>query len=300
MVFCISFFGLIVFANSLQDEPVEETRSEFSQHRIDADKASKKRDLDMSLQNLRAMVKKDPFDGRAQYRLSSTLYSQIVSAQKARQAVAAANSINTPNSNSKLLAPQQSDQPNRPLAPPLTPKTEPNADNAIADDQVRALIDQAIQEYQLAIKHVRYRRRSQFQLAMLWTAKGDYKTALDNLEDFVVGGGTTKDGIGQIKHFGTRLSAEPTRLHAHPRFASLEVLEKENQSKQNGHRNFEANVRPQYRSARGNLLPVVLQEDLPSSQGLSNNSFWGFLKRLNNDLIPYRIKLIDFIRELFK
>ena len=288
-VFCAGFVGLIWFANSLQAVPVEETSSEFSKYRVNADEAAKERDFDVSLQNLRDMVKKDPYDGRAQYRLASTLHSQITSLQRA---IIEANSIDVFDIDSE--SPQE-----QPKPPSTTPDSsqDPNTENDITDDRIQTLIDQAIHEYQLAKKHIRYRLRSQFQLAVLWVAKGDHDAALDSLEDFVAGGGTIRNGLDQVEQFGTNDESGPTGLHAHPRFAYLLELEAENRYGQRRYRNFEGSVQSRQRSANSERQ---LSSWSQSSENLWDDGFWEFLKRLNNDLIAYRIKLVNFIRVLLK
>ena len=288
-VFCAGFVGLIWFANSLQDVPAEEISSEFSQYRVNADEAAKEQDFDVSLQNLRDMVKKDPYDGRAQYRLASTLHSQITSLQRA---IIEANSIDVFDIDSE--SPQE-----QPKPPSTTPDSsqDPNTENDITDDRIQTLIDQAIHEYQLAKKHIRYRLRSQFQLAVLWVAKGDHDAALDSLEDFVAGGGTIRNGLDQVEQFGTNDEGRPTGLHTHPRFAYLLELEAENRYGQHRYRNFEGSVQSRQRSANSERQ---LSSWSQSSENLWDDGFWAVLKRLNNDLIAYRIKLVNFIRVLLK
>jgi len=77
VVFCIGFLGLVWLANFLQDNPDEQTSSEFSDYRVSADKAVQGNDFGATLENLRAMVRNDPYDGRAQYQLASTIFSRV-------------------------------------------------------------------------------------------------------------------------------------------------------------------------------------------------------------------------------
>ena len=167
------------------------------------------------------------------------------------------------------------------------------------DDRVRELIDQAIQEYKLAESHPRYRLRSQIQMAVLLATKGKNEAALDNLEKFVAGGGATMRGLDQVEQFGSGLGrSESTMLSSDPRFASILDQEMENRIGRGGRRSYQG--RSQRERAGHNLprhsglsrfAPSLLQPDTDT---------WNFLKRLNNYLIPYRIKLVNFIRKLLE
>ena len=291
VAFCAGFLALIWFANSLQAPQDEETSSEFSQYRIKADEAIQKRKLDVSLQNLRSMVAKDPYDGRAQYRLAETLFSKII--ERKTEAANSHKREASASTEGKSSVGQQ---------PPLNRQGGENAassdlrsTNSAAKDDLRLLIDQAILEYQLAEKHVRYRLRSQFQLAMLWVAKGEDEVALDNLEKFVAAGGVTRSGLDQIEQFGMTFPIGATKLHAYPRFTDLVNREIDNRIVRGSYRGLESNSRPQRRRrppiTKDNPFPTVAQPD---------TNLWNYLKRLNRDLIPYRIKLIDLIRVLIK
>ena len=295
VVFCGGFLALIWFANSLQNASHEETNSEFSQFRVEADDAIQKRNLDLSLQNLRSMVAKDPYDGRAQYRLAATLFSKTIEVQteiansRSREASASTEEKNTAN---------QSPLPG--LQKTAAASQDSSLTSSTAKGDLRSLVDQAIIEYQLAEKHVRYRLRSQFQLALLWSIKGDDKAALDSLEKFVAAGGVTRSGLDQIPQFGTTFTVGATKLHAYPRFSDLVDWEDSNRTNRGGYRGFENNNRPRRsfeQRSRGasfdkqNPFPTLMQPD---------TNLWNFLKRLNRDLIPYRIKLVDFIRVLIK
>ena len=291
IAFCGGFLTLIWFANSLQAPQHEETSSEFSQYRVKADEAIQKRNLDVSLQNLRSMVAKDPYDGRAQYTLAQTLFSKII-----ERKIEAANSRRREASAS--TEGESSAGPQRPLdrqgAADIA-SSGPRSTNPVAEDDLRSLIDQAIQEYQLAEKHVRYRLRSQFQLAVLWVAKGEDEAALDNLEKFVAAGGVTRSGLDQIEQFGMTFPIGATKLHAYPRFTDLVNREIDNRIVRGNYRGLESNSRPQRRRrspiTKDNPFPTVAQPD---------TNLWNYLERLNRDLIPYRIKLIDFIRVFLK
>lgn len=289
IAFCAGFLTLIWFANSLQTQH-EETSSEFSQYRIKADEATQKRNLDESLQNLRSMVAKDPYDGRAQYRLAETLFSKIIDWK-----VEAANSRRLEASVS--TAGEGSAGPQRPLdrlEGTDAASSDPRSTDPVVED-LRFLIDQAIHEYQLAEKHVRYRLRSQFQLAMLWVVKGEDEAALDNLEKFIAAGGVTRNGLDQIPQFGTTFPVGATKLHACPRFTDLVNREIDNRIARGNYRGFENVSRPRRRR-----VPPITKENPFPTVAQADTNFWNFLKRLNRDLIPYRIKLVDFIRVFLK
>lgn len=290
VVFCGGFLALIWFANSLQAPSHEETNSEFSQYRIEADEAIQERNLDVSLQNLRSMVAKDPYDGRAQYKLAGALFSKIIN-------------MRTEAENSKKREASMSAEGKSSVAQPLPslPKNavafqDPDSTSSAAAGDMRSLIDQTIHEYQIAEKHVRYRLRSLFQLALLWSAKGNDEAALDSLEKFVAAGGVTRNGLDQIKQFGMTLPlGGATKLHAYSRFADLVNKEFENRVARGSYRSLESSSQPQRRRGspitRENPFPTVMHPD---------TNFWNFLKRLNHDLIAYRVKLVDFIRVLLK
>ena len=291
IAFCVGFLALIWFANSLQAPQHEENSSEFSQYRIKADEATQKRNLDVSLQNLRSMVAKDPYDGRAQYRLAETLFSKIidwkVEATTSRRLEA---SVSTEGEGS--AGPQR---PLDRLEGTDAASSDPRSTDPVVEDGLRFLIDQAIQEYQLAEKHVRYRLRSQFQLAMLWVVKGEDEVALDNLEKFIAAGGVTRNGLDQIPQFGTTFPIGATKLHVYPRFTDLVNREIDNRIARSNYRGLENSSRPRRRR-----VPPITKENPFPTVAQADTNFWNFLKRLNRDLIPYRIKLVDFIRVLIK
>ena len=294
VVFCGGFLALIWFANSLQDTSPEETNSEFSQYRIEADTASQERNLDVSLENLRSLVAKDPYDGRAQYRLAMTLFSKIIEAQADTDSDTPEASDSAQKENS--VAQRLPDLQEKPAA-----SQDASSNRPAANDDLRPLVDQAIHEYQLAAKHARYRLRSQFQLALLWSAKGDYEAAFDSLDRFVTAGGVTRNGLDQIEQFGqTSFPFVATKLHADPRFIDLVDREFENRITRTGNRGFENNSRPQRPFNRHRLGSTITRQNPFPTVMRPDTNMWNFLKRLNRDLIPYRIKLVDFIRVLLK
>ena len=302
--FCVGFLGLIGLANFLQDDSFEQTSSEFSEYRINADKAAQGQDLDVSLENLRALVKNDPFDGRAQYELASILFSRLIQVQdsiaEAEQAKSQGSTdpADTTEPSTQTDSGDQNDQPRSltPSPPPSdsNPDTQTaNASDTDANAQVQVLLDQAIHEYNLAKRHARYRQRSQIQLAVLLATKGDDEAAMENLEKFVAGGGATRRGIDQIQQFGSGLDRSgPTGLHASQRFLDIIDRERENRIGRGGGRGFEA-------SSQRMSVSRALSHLVPSASKPSG-SMWELLDRLNNDLIILRIKLVDLIRELFK
>lgn len=270
VVFCVGFLGLIGLANFLQDDGQSQTSSEFSEYRLSADKAAEGRDLDVSLQNLRALVKNDPFDGRAQYELASTLFSRAIEFQDA------AAEANRNDLSAQANSPSQSDQSSR-----RSPNDQSAGTSAAvgSEAELASLIDQAVQEYKLAQKHPRYRSRSQIQLAVLYASQGDYRDALDTLEKFVNDGGATRRGLDQIEQFGSSLDRKgPTHLHAYPQFSIILALERMNRRGSSGPPSI-------------NWFPALSKYD---------TNIWNFSQRLNNDLVPYRIKLVDLVGKLFK
>jgi len=270
VVFCVGFLALIVLANFLQNDGEKQTSSEFSEYRLSADKAAEGRDLNVSLQNLRGLIKNDPFDGRAQYELASTLFSQVIESQDA----ATEASRNEPPAQTEL--PSQSEQASE---VPLNDQSAGASPSVASEAKLTSLIDQAIQEYKLAQEHPRYRSRSQIQLAVLFASKGDHRDALDTLENFVNDGGATRRGLDQIEQLGSSLDRKgPTKLHAYPRFSMILALEQLNRSGKGGPPSI-------------NWFPNL---------SLHDTNTWNFLERLNNDLIPYRIKLVDLISKLLK
>ena len=307
IVFCVGFLGLIGLANFWRADAAEQTSSEFSEYRLEADKAAEGRDLDVSLENLRALVKNDPFDGRAQHELASILYSRLTELQ---DAIAEAKQTELSNSTDLLdkSEPLQAESQNRSghllpaTAPPLPSTSTSFSDSkaasasdadAEANEQVRVLVDQAIQAYQLAENHVRYRLRSQVQLAILLAIKGDDDAAMDSLEKFVDAGGATRRGLDQIQQFGSGWDRSgPTGLHANDRFLSIVNREHENRRGQSGFGRLESS------SKRLNMAKILGQ--LAPTAPQQNNGLWGFLKRLNNDLVILRIKLVDFVRKLLE
>ena len=271
IAFCGGFLGLIGLANFLQNDSDQQTSSEFSEYRLGADEAAKGNDLDISLQNLRALIKNDPYDGRAQYELASALYSRVVEAQD--------SIVETKRTESTELKNLQSSTNSRGTAGP-DDQSPGAAVVEVAQDQkaeVAKLVDQAIQEYKLAEKHARYRLRSQIQLAVLLATRGDYEAALDKLENFVNGGGATRRGLDQIEQFSLILQ-EPTKLHSYSRFSLILAMERMNRRGHGG--------RPRIK-----WFPSLSQYDTGT---------WNYLERLNRDLIPYRFKLVNFIRKLFE
>ena len=306
IAFCVGFLGLIGLANFLQNDSAEQTSSEFSEYRIGADTAAAGQDLDVSLKNLRALVKNDPYDGRAQYELASVLFSRLVQVQDSiteSEKAALPNSTDSPNEEELLAQSEtelvdQSDQ-LRPLVPSTQSSTSStdvqaaSSSDTDTDKQVRVLIDQAIQEYQQAEKHARYRLRSQVQLAVLLATKGDDEAAMDNLDKFVNAGGATRRGLDQIQQFGSGLDRSgPTGLHAQQRF--LDIIDRERENRIG--RGYRGGL--ERRSQRTSVDKILSL--LAPSASQPNTSLWDFLDRLNNDLIFYRIKLVNFIRELFK
>ena len=286
IVFCVGFLGLIGLANFLQHTPAEQTSSEFSEYRLEADQAAQGHDLEASSENLRALIKNDPYDGRAQYELASILYSRVIEAQdllaeskpnespssSVQQGQAEPGSQTEPKDGSE----QRSLEPSTASSTSAPETASESVAQAQANDQIQVLIDQAIQEFKLAARHARYRRRSQVQLAMLLATKGDYEAAIDNLEMFVEAGGATRRGLDQIEQFGSGLeTATPTKLHADQRF--LKIIEREQEN----------------RIGQGNF-----SRQKSKSQRLTG--IWKFLDRLNDYLIPLRIKLVNFVSELFK
>ena len=304
IVFCVGFLGLIGLANFWRADAAEQTSSEFSEFRLEADKAAEGRDLDVSLENLRALVKNDPFDGRAQYELASILYSRLTELQ---DSIAEAKQTELSNSTDSLdkAKPLQVESQSQSQLLPTTPSPSPSTSTSFSDskvasasdsdanEQVRVLVDQAIQAYQLAESHVRYRLRSQVQLAVLLAIKGDDDAAMDSLEKFVDAGGATRRGLDQIQQFGSGWDRSgPTGLHANERFLSIIDRERENRRGQSGFGRLESS------SKRLNMARILGQfAPTPPPQ---NNGLWGFLKRLNNDLVILRIKLVDFIRKLLE
>jgi len=239
VVFCAGFLTLIWFANSLQDSPQEETNSEFSRYRVEADEAIQNRNLDASLANLRSLVAKDPYDGRAQYRLAETLFSKTIELQTAT-AKPSTDETSASGGGESSVDQHQQRPPTAATSPQNSSSTSP-----LATDSWRLMVDQTIREYQLAEKHVRYRLRSQFQLALLWSLKGDYEAALGSLEKFVAGGGVTRSGLDQIEQFGvSSYPFEATKLHADPRFFDLVNSEFENRIRRSNYRGFENSSQP--------------------------------------------------------
>ena len=121
IAFCVGFLGLIWLANFLQNDSDEQTSSEFSEYRLGADQATRGQDLDVSLKNLRALVKNDPFDGRAQHELASTLFSQIIAEQ---ESIEKTNRIEPSISNDQQQQANSSDQ-TKPVSPTAL-ETYPN------------------------------------------------------------------------------------------------------------------------------------------------------------------------------
>ena len=136
---------------------------------------------------------------------------------------------------------------------------------------------------------------------MLWAIKGDDDAALGSLKNFVEGGGFTRFGLDRVEQFGLNdLRSDDQsklKLHADPRFERLVALEMENRIASGMHRSFENRSRtPDYLRSRhsggdGSSASAMNQPKV---------GLWNFLQRLNDYLIPYRIKLVNFIRELFK
>ena len=293
IIFCVGFLGLIGLANFLQDDSAEQTSSEFSQHRLSADKAAQGHDFEVSLENLRALVENDPFDGRAQYALASTLFTRFTEIQ---DAIAEANRKELTDADD---APDQVKSTDQVSSDTRTNSPSPSANDTqtaqARDAEAKVLLDQAIHEYRLAEEHPRYRLRSQIQLAVLLATKGEYKAALNSLDNFVNEGGATRRGLDQIEEFGSYLNRNqgPTKLHAYPKFAEIVERERRNRGNRGHFRRFEN---------RGN------NSAQPKSQLSANGDpawsqgpgFWRSLKRLNDYLVTYRIKLVDFVRELFK
>ena len=256
IVFCAGFLGLVGLANFLQNDADEQTSSEFSEYRLGADKAAVGHNLDVSLQNLRALVKNDPYDGRAQFELASTLLLRVVETQ---DAITESDRKALPDSSD----PQESESRKQTSSPA---DTQANRDRVA---ELKSLIDEAIQEYKLAERHPRYRSRSRIQLAILQSSKGDYDAALDSLEDFVNDGGATRNGLGNIEQFGSSfLDSKPTKLHAYPRFSLIVVLERQNRGR-----------------------PVRWFKSLNQR----DTGVWNFVQRLNADLVVYRARTERFI-----
>ena len=286
VVFCIGFLGLVWLANFLQNNPDEQTSSEFSDYRVSADKAAQGNDFGATLENLRAMVRNDPYDGRAQYQLASTIFSRVT----IDEYVAAESNPDEPPSSL-----ENQNTINQPNALPPAPA------DAESPQSTATLFEQAIYEFQRAEKHPRYRQRSQFHLAVLWAIKGDDDAALGSLKNFVEGGGFTRFGLDRVEQFGLNdLRSDDQsklKLHADPRFERLVALEMENRIAAGMHRSFENRSRtPDYLRSRhsggdGSSASAMNQPKV---------GLWNFLQRLNDYLIPYRIKLVNFIRELFK
>ena len=114
---------------------------------LGADKAAEGHNLDDSLENLRALIKNDPFDGRAQYELASTLFSRVTEAQDVvalskRSEPAGANNLNGDAENPT----ESSDQTNQDDQPPVAANTQTVP---AQEPEIEALLDQAIQEYRL-------------------------------------------------------------------------------------------------------------------------------------------------------
>jgi len=140
VVFCGGFLALIWFANSLQDTSNAENNSEFSQYRIEADEATQERNIDVSLQNLRSLVAKDPYDGRAQYKLATALFSKIVKVQSEAASSApldASASVERASSDDK----QSRDGQQESLAAGVPDSTDPSL-----KENMELLIDEAINE----------------------------------------------------------------------------------------------------------------------------------------------------------
>ena len=284
VVFCLGFLGLIKLANFLQDDSDKQTSSEFSEYRLEADKAARGHNLDGSLENLRALVKNDPFDGRAQHELASTLFSRLVEAQDSLAELRRTGSLEKKDTQKIPLVQTESWERSSQLRPLdlSTSSSEAPANSQAGDerdadlnDQIRVLLDQAIQEYKLAENHSRYRLRSQIQLAVLLATKGDHEAAFDSLEKFVDAGGATRRGLDQIQQFVPIMDGSGTAglLQYKERFLDIVERELENRT---GSMNFRGHRR----------RPV--------------HSIWSSLERLNKNLVAYRIKLVNFIRKLFE
>ena len=256
----------------------QQTSSDFSDYRLKADTAARGHDTNVSMENLRALIKNDPYDGRAQHELALTLFFQVVEAQ---DAIEETNRSELPD---RIKSSSWSRQNRQPPPDDQSVSASPSATDAQAardrEANVDALIDQAIKEYKLAAKHPRYRTRSQIQQAVLLASKGDYNAALDNLENFVNNGGATRRGLDQIEQFGSSMyrNKPPTKLHAYPKFWLILALERINRHGNGGRPSID-------------WFPTLNQQD---------TGIWNFLKRLNHDLIPYRIKLVDLISKRFK
>ena len=297
IVFCVGFLGLIWLANFLQNSPAEQTSSEFSEYRIGADQASQGNDLKVSSENLRALIKNDPFDGRAQYELASMALSRVIEAQdliaasKPTPLPGPINPADRTTHSGEDESWKQSGQ-LRPLKPRPAASSSVDADTE-ANEQVQVLIDEAIHEYTLAARHARYRLRSQLQLAVLFATKGDDDAALDNLDKFVTAGGVTRRGLDQIEQFGSGLDRTgPTRLHNNQQFLVIVDKERENRIGRGGYPRLE-------RLPRRMASPRAFHYLAPSLTR-HDTGIWNFLERLNDDLIPYRIKLVNLIREFFE
>lgn len=202
VAFCGSFLLFIYLVGGL-DGNGDDDSVDFSQNRVVADTAVEKKDWETALANLKAIIDRDPYDGRAQFEYAR-IYYRLRGVALVKLSEFAISEVR-------------------------------NREYRAVEEELKINSQRATEELLKAKDHARYRGRALLWLAVIACDDGDFEAALKYLEEFVDAGNYTPDRLNRYRAFGTGGDAmtgpgqeiQPdTRLHALPKF--WEIVRKEN------------------------------------------------------------------------
>lgn len=202
--FCGAFLILLLLFGRLDADDSDDV-IDFSASRLAADRSTEKKEWQAARNNLKSLIERDPYDGRAQFEYASNFYrNRNVEREKLKS---------------------------------LAPETPEYVD---VKAQADTLTEGAVRELRKAKEFARYRGRSLFFLAVIESERNDLGQALKYLEMFVDAGNFTIQGLDQFPLFGTGGESaslpgtendEFTRLHAESRFWYVVRMERLNRSR---------------------------------------------------------------------
>lgn len=197
-ILCSAFYAMLMMVGQMNDQQ----NSLFSRNRIMADRFFRAQQWPAAAKHYELLLEEDPFNGLAWNCLAhSRLASRIELEDEINDALAAS------------MNPEQME---------------------VLYLEAKTLEEQAIAAYENAVKFLRYRRRSLFNMAHALVFKGNWESAMDCLDQFLDEGYFTDQGFDMFRHLGRggqeMVDAAPeedrtVRLHQFKRF--WEIVERE-------------------------------------------------------------------------
>ena len=199
--FCGTFYVSTFMWGKVDEKPPSDTN--FSKARVAADDFVSSRRWERAADRYARMTAEDPYNGFAWYRLGT--------------------SYNNVRFESQFAIRKEKKSPS-----PSSPKIERLNDLVVKYEQL------ALEAHETARKFLRYRSRSLFQLAVIYSDRAEYEASLECLREFVDGGYRTYHGLDNVTRLGDGGRAmldqvvtadSRSRLHAFEEF--WELVDKE-------------------------------------------------------------------------